>query len=341
MMHKSFKLLSKLSLVILACGAAVSLAQQQQQPAAGGGTSSSSLPLPGQSRQAGMPSTGSLTAVPDDFANLKLTPGFLLNIQVYGDPELSTQSRVDKEGNISMPFIGSVHVGDSTIAEAQTQIQDKLRSGEILTNPQVTVNVEQYAASNVTVLGEVQSPGRRQLLAPHSLLDVIGMAGGETNLAGNLVQIKHVNADGTTASQNYTYTRSSNGDTIRNVEVHPGDTVIVVRAGIVYVLGAVNRPGGYVMQEDGSLNVAQALSLALGTSLQAKISELRVVRHEGDGQLKEIPVSYNDIMKGKQRPMQLQAEDIVYVPVSKIKATFTSGASIVGQTASASIFAVK
>ena len=339
-MHKSFKLLSMLPLVLLICGAAVSQAQQPSAAAEAGSASSLPLNQP-PNRQLGSPATGALTAVPDDFANLKLTPGFLLNIQVYGDPELSTQSRVDKEGNISMPFIGSVHVGDSTIAEAQTQIQDKLRSGEILTNPQVTVNVEQYAASNVTVLGEVQSPGRIQLLAPHSLLDVIGMAGGETNLAGNLVQVKHANADGTTSSQNYTYTRSSNGDTIRNVDVHPGDTVIVVRAGIVYVLGAVNRPGGYVMQEDGSLNVAQALSLALGTSLQAKISELRVVRHEPDGQLKDIPVSYNGIMKGKERPMQLQAEDIVYVPVSKVKAVFTSGASIVGQTASASIFAVK
>ncbi len=337
-MHKSFKLLFTLPMVLLACGAA-SLAQQ---PAPAEGGSSSSLPLTQPTRQApGAPAAGTLTAVPDDFANLKLTPGFLLTIQVYGDPELSTESRVDKEGNISMPFIGSVHVGDSTIAEAQTKIQDKLRSGEILTNPQVTINVEQYAASNVTILGEVQSPGRLQLLAPHSLLDVIGMAGGETNLAGNLVQIKHMNADGTTSTQNYTYTRSSNGDSIRNVNVNPGDTVIVVRAGIVYVLGAVNRPGGYVMQEDGSLNVAQALSLALGTSLQAKISELRVVRHEPDGQLKEIPVSYNDIMKGKERPMQLQAEDIVYVPVSKVKAAFTSGATIVGQTASASIFAVK
>lgn len=337
-MLKSFKLVFALPLVLLTCGAAMCLAQQ---PSPSEGGASSSLPLAGQNRPAVTPATGALTAVPDDFANLKLTPGFLLNIQVYGDPELSTQSRVDKEGNVSMPFIGSVHVGDSTIAEAQTLIQDKLRSGEILTNPQVTVNVEQYAASNVTVLGEVQSPGRIQLLAPHSLLDVIGMAGGETNLAGNLVQIKHVNADGATNSQNYTYTRSSNGDSIRNVEVHPGDTVIVVRAGIVYVLGAVNRPGGYVMQEDGSLNVAQALSLALGTSMQAKISELRVVRHEPDGQLKEIPVSYNGIMKGKERPMALQAEDIVYVPVSKVKALFTSGSAIVGQTASASIYAVR
>jgi polysaccharide biosynthesis/export protein len=325
-----------LPVLLLAGTAQLSVAQQQPIGSSGG---ASTLPLTQPGRQASSPQTGTLTAVPDDFANLKLTPGFLLNVQVYGDPELSTQTRVDKDGNISMPFIGSVHVADCTLAEAQTRIQDKLRTGEILTNPQVTINVEQYAASSITVLGEVQSPGRIQLLAPHSLLDVIGMAGGETNLAGSLVQLKHTNPDGTTTTQNYAYIRSSNGDTIRNVDVHPGDTVIVARAGIVYVLGAVNRPGGYVMQEDGALNVAQALSLALGTSLQAKISELRVVRREPDGQIKEIPISYNGIMKGKQQPMQLMAEDIVYVPVSKVKAALSNGASIIGQTAAASIIA--
>ncbi len=306
--------------------------------------SSSTLPLssPAQRSTPGNSGTtpGTLTAVPEDFSDLKLAPGFLLDVQVYDDPQLSTQVRLDKEGNISMPFIGTVHLEGQTAAAAQQTIQDRLKQAEILTNPQVTVNVQQYTASNVTVLGEVQAPGRLQLLAPHPLLDVLGMAGGETNLAGDTIEIKHAGTSGPVSST-YKYARNSTGNSIRDVMVNPGDTVVVQRAGIVYVFGAVNRPGGYVMQEDGSLNVAQAISLALGTTLQAKVGDMRVVRRSPDGQVREIPVSYKNIADGKEKPIQLEAEDIVYVPVSKVKSIFTAGSTIIGQTASASIYAVK
>jgi polysaccharide export outer membrane protein len=120
--------------------------------------------------------------------------------------------------------------------------------------------------------------------------------------------------------------------------VHPGDTVIVKRAGIVYVLGAVNRPGGYPMQEDGKLNVAQAISMAMGLAMQARTSGLRVVKHGEDGKLIDVPVSYNRMMDGKDVPMELEAGDIVYVPVSKVKAVFNTSSSLIGQTASATIY---
>jgi polysaccharide export outer membrane protein len=247
---------------------------------------------------------------------------------------------VDKDGNVSLPLIGSVHVAGMTIPAAEKAVEDRFRQGEIFKDPQVTLNVEQYASASITVLGEVQNPGRIQLLAPHSLLDVIGMAGGETSLAGNTIEVKSPGKDATAPAINHTYqySRSSNGDSIRDVVIQPGDTVTVTRAGIVYVLGAVNRPGGYLMQEDGKLNVAQALSLAQGTSMQAKTGALRVVRHSPNGQLQEIPVSYDAMMGGKLQPLQLQAEDIVYVPVSKMKSVFTTGASIVGQTGAALIY---
>ncbi len=331
---------------LLLCSAiimAAPLLGQQSGDAAGGGASST-LPLSSSSQRSTPGSSGtagsSLTAVPEDFSDLKLAPGFLLDVQVYDDPQLSTQVRVDKEGNISMPFIGNVHVSGETVAVAQHTIQDRLQEAEILTNPQVTVNVQQYTASNVTVLGEVQAPGRLQLLAAHPLLDVLGMAGGETNLAGDTIEIKHPGSSGPVSSS-YKYARNSPGNSIRDVMVNPGDTVVVERAGIVYVFGAVNRPGGYVMQEDGSLNVAQAISLALGTTLQAKVGDLRVVRRSADGRVQDIPVSYKDISDGKEKPLQLEAEDIVYVPVSKVKSIFTAGSTIIGQTASASIYAVK
>ena len=280
----------------------------------------------------------SMVTVPQDFAALKLAPGFLLNIEVYGEPDLSGHVRIDSEGNISIPFLKSLQVSGDTIVQAQENIQQKFREQAILKNPQVTINVEQFATTSAMVLGEVQYPGRVELLVPHSLLDVIGLTGGETPLAGNEVELKPVGASSVRPASFYHYSRGSDGDAIRNVMVHPGDTVIVKRAGIVYVLGAVNRPGGYAMQEDGELNVAQAISMAQGLAMQARTSALRVVRHGPDGQLVDVPVSYNRMMDGKEAPMTLAAGDIVYVPVSKIKAVFSTSSSLIGQTAAASIY---
>lgn len=284
--------------------------------------------------------SGSLTAIPDDFAEMRLTPGVLLNVAVYNEPELTTQARIDQSGDITLPLIGTIHVEGKTVAEAQKAVQDKYISAEILKHPQVTMNVLQYVNSGVMVLGEVQAPGKYPMLAPHSLLDVIGMAGGETNLAGDTIQVEGP-ARNASSVRTYNYSRGEDEGALRNATVSPGDTVRVKRAGVIYVLGAVYRPGGYVMQENGSLNVAQAVSLAQGTLMQAKIGSIRVIRREPDGTLKDIPIKYKKVMEGKYPPLELQAQDIVYVPVSKVKSIFTAGANIVGETSSAAIYTVR
>ena len=115
----------------------------------------------------------------------------------------------------------------------------------------------------------------------------------------------------------------------------PGETVTVKRAGIVYVLGGVTRPGGYLMQEDGDLNVTQALALAYGTTMPAAVGSMRLIRKKDDGQVEEIPIPYRAIVKGKVAPLQLQAEDVIYVPISKIKATLD--ASLVNSGVAAAV----
>jgi polysaccharide export outer membrane protein len=118
--------------------------------------------------------------------------------------------------------------------------------------------------------------------------------------------------------------------------VLPGDTVTVKRAGIVYVLGAVTRPGGYLMQEDGDLNVTQALALAYGTTMPAAVGSMRLIRKQDDGRVEEIAIPYGDIVKGKVAPPRLQAEDVIYVPVSKIKVVLTQ--SLLNTAAQAAIY---
>jgi polysaccharide export outer membrane protein len=264
-----------------------------------------------------------------------LAPGFLLDVQVFDEPELSGTVRVSEHGDINLPLIGSIHVAGETLPQVEAGLVSKFREMKILLQPQVTLNIEQYAGSKITVLGEVQNPGRVDLLTSRSLDDVLSRVGGETITAGNVIQIKRI-ADGVQHTETIHYVRSEGTDKLRDVMIQPGDTVIVPRAGIVYVLGAVGKPGGYVMQEDGKLDVIQAISLADGTNINAAIGSVRIVRKGPNESLQEIHVPFRDITKGKAAPIQLESEDIVYVPVSKLKTALA--ASLVTSASSAAIY---
>jgi len=265
-----------------------------------------------------------LTPVPEDFASLKIAPGFLLAMEVYDTPEYSLELRVDPNGNVSVPLAGNVHLGDLTLSAASEKLAAALRDGKILNDPRVNLNIEEYAGTEVTVLGEVHSPGRVEMLAPKHLDDVIAMAGGETEFAGKIIEVRHA-AGVEPRSVTIQYSRNSDNHVLSDTVVRPGDTVTVKRAGIVYVLGAVTRPGGYVMQQDGDLDVTQALSLAYGTTMAASTGPMRLISKIDDGKVEEIPLNYHDIVKGKVPPPQLQAEDVIYVPVSKAKVILASG----------------
>jgi len=276
------------------------------------------------------------TIVPRDLSALRIEPGDLLSVSVFDTPEFTNSYRVDPAGDLTIPLCGKVNVRGLTLPEAAKRLEAALKDGQILTQPQVNVDVQQYAGQYVTVTGEVGSPGRVALIAPTSLGEILAEAGGETPLAGAHIKIRR-GADDAAPEEEVPYSRSKSTPETASILVRPGDSVFIPRAGIVYVLGAVNRPGGYLMQEDGKLNVAQALALSGGTVLQANTGGLRVIRRNPDGTVLDFPLSYKGIAKGTQTPLILQAQDIVYVPMSKIKATFSSASGIISAAASTAI----
>ena len=302
-----------------------------------GGTSSFDQ-KPGLSGNTGRRQLSSpLSVIPEDFAKLKLAPGFLLSMEVYDTPELSSDLRVDAGGNVTIPMIGKVHVQGETVPEVAAAIQKLLFDGKILNNPQVTINIVQYAAENVTVIGEVHNPGRVQLIAPHTLAEVIAEAGGETEYAGSSVEILRPDpVTAHTSTVTVHYSRNNADSSVGQFMVMPGDTLTVRRAGIVYVLGAVNRPGGFVMQENGKLDVTQAIALAYGTAPQASIGTIRLIRKIEDGKVREIDIPLGEIQRGKQASPPLLAEDVLYVPVSKMKTALSS--ALLTSAATAAIY---
>lgn len=307
---------------------------------------SPSLPQSGVPSSTGKTPSGnqapgqSPSVLPKDFSEFLIEPGDLLSLNIYDAPELSNSYRVDAAGELTLPLCGKVSVRGLTLTEAARHIEAALKDGQILVRPQVNVDVVQYAGQYVTVTGEVGSPGRVQVIAPAKLGEILAEAGGLTPLAGARVKIRH-GADEASAEEEVPYSRSQGNRETAAILVRPGDTIIVPRAGIIYVLGAVNKPGGYVMQEDGKLNVAEALALSGGTLVQANTGGLRVIRRNPDGTVLDFPLSYDRVMKGTQTPLQLQAQDIVYVPMSKAKSMFASTQGIISQAADSAIISVR
>jgi polysaccharide export outer membrane protein len=277
-----------------------------------------------------------LAVVPADFAKLKLAPGFLVSLNVLDDPDFAGAFRIDEQGDIALPVLGTMHIAGATVSEARLQIAKRLLEEKILKDPQVELSILEYSATEVTLIGEVASPGKYPLLVSRKLVDVLALAGGTTITAGNEIQITPGDPGADPVLVHYS--RSTNPRAVENVLVHPGDTVQVKRAGIVYVLGAVMRPGGYVMQEEGTLTVLQAISMANGTAMTASTGTIHLLRHNDDGTELDIALPYKKMTKGKRGDVRLQATDVLYVPTSATKAVLTDSQGILASAASASIY---
>jgi polysaccharide export outer membrane protein len=325
---------SLLSAVVTMPGMAQMAGAQSTQPLTGAGSATST-------NKAAMAGQGMAPVVlPKDFSEIRIQPGDLLSVNVYDTPELSDAYRVDPQGDLTLPLCGKVKVQGLTAPEAARLLEATLKDAQVLNRPQVNVDVQQYAGQYVFVLGEVGSPGRVTVIAPTRLSEILAQVGGLTPVAGTRIKIRH-GADDAAPEMDVPYSRSESNQQAGSILVRPGDTVLVPRAGIVYVLGAVFHPGGYLMQEDGKLNVAEALALSGGTVLQAKTNGLRVIRRNPDGTVLDFALSYDGIAKGSQTPLELQAQDIIYVPMSKVKAAFSDATSILSAATSAAIYTVR
>ncbi|MGA7886393.1 MAG: polysaccharide biosynthesis/export family protein [Acidobacteriaceae bacterium] len=268
--------------------------------------------------------------------SLLIGPGDLLHVSFLREPELDQHVRVLDSGNIALSLAGQVPVQGLTPAAAALRIADRYRDGKFLLHPVVAVFVEEYATEMVTVLGQVQHPGNVHLDSPRTLIDVLAMAGGLTDIADRHIVIQR----GGPGGERLHIFLSNGADAALNANtlVRPGDTVLVPKAGIVYVLGDVARPGGYVMQNDSRMTVLQAVALASGTSKTASEKRIRLVRNV-DGITQSITLPLREMERGREPDVPLQANDILYVPFSFVRNLSLGIADITGAASSALIYA--
>ena len=269
--------------------------------------------------------------------SLLIGPGDLLHVQVFDTPELEQKSaRVTDAGELPLLLGGNVKVDHLTPAEAARSIEKALVDGHFLLRPQVTVTVEEYATQKVSVLGEVKTPGAYAISTPRSVLDVLTLAGGLTELADRKILIQR---KGTSEKAPYFVSNKADVAMDTAVRINPGDTLYVPKAGIVYVLGDVKTPGGYTMtNNEAQLSVLQLVARAGGTNNSAVPSHARLMRKTGESSFTETPLQLSAMQKGKQQDQFLQPGDIVYVPFSYLRNFGLQGSGLVASASSAAIY---
>jgi polysaccharide export outer membrane protein len=270
--------------------------------------------------------------------SLLIGPGDFLHVQVFDTPELDQHSRVNDAGELPLALGGNAKVGGLTPAQASRVIEDVLQNGHFLLHPRVLVTVEEFATQKVSVLGEVKTPGAFAINTPRSVLDVLTLAGGLTDFADRKVLIER--SGGTEKGEKIPYFLSNQAGVAMDtsVKVNPGDTILVPRAGIVYVIGDVARPGGYTMtNNEAQISVLELVARAGGTNHSAVPSHAKLIRKSNGGYV-EIPLPLSAMQKGNRADLPLQADDIIYVPFSYLRNFGMQTSGLVASAASAAIY---
>lgn len=263
--------------------------------------------------------------------------GDVLDVEVFGTPQLSMPSaRVDSSGDVNLPVIGMVHVAGFNAVGAAVHIEDALRKQGLMLAPHVTVSVLEFAAEGATVLGQVNAPGVYPTRGEHRLLDMIAFAGGLRPTAGKVVSIIHRD-DPRHPVRIILASSTKYLSSQRNPDIEPGDTVIVGRAGVIYILGDVGRPGAYMINNNEPISLMQAISLAGGWRPNASLSGALLIRKVPGGH-KELKLDLKHIVRGKQADVRVRNDDILYVPSSFGKTLATQGMQSIMTTAQALVY---
>lgn len=262
--------------------------------------------------------------------------GDLISVSVYDAPELNQDVRVEASGTVHLALLGDVKVTDMQPDAFAHVLEADLKSRGLINAPHVTVAIKEFTTQGVTIEGEVQRPGLYPVYSARNIVDVLALAGGVTANADAEVTIQRHGTD----TREVVDLPQSNANRVMSsdVRVYPGDTIIVPRAGITYVLGNVTRPGGYIMHDNGKMTVLQAISEAQGLSRDASDSHVILLRKTADG-TETTPIQLKAMMRGKIPDVPLQSGDIVFVPSSGLKSFGTNTAGIFASVSGAALYA--
>jgi polysaccharide export outer membrane protein len=248
----------------------------------------------------------------------------VLEIEAYNVEELKKTVRVNSMGEIALPLVGIIKAEGMTIPELEKKITDKLLE-KYVEETVVTVFVKEYRSQKISVFGAVEKPQIYAVSGQSYLIDMLAMAGGLTKEAGNLCYVIRPKVHNPQSRSAETIIIDLNellinGNVNLNLPVFAGDVINVPKGGVVFVDGAVKKPGVFNMQ--GKTTLIQAIAMAEGLNSGAQPDEIRILRDNGKGERDVIPVNYDAVRKGKNPDILLVDNDIVIVPKAGVKNFF-------------------
>ena len=312
-----------------------SLIAAQDQPRSG------HLQVPPSGAEASLPLSAHVDPAPSNYI---LGPDDQITLFVSDLDEISNKPmRIDMRGDLTLPLAGRVHAAGFTADQLESEITDRLT--KYLRNPEVVVSITDFRSQPISILGAVMQPGVHQLLGHKTLFEVLSEAGGLRPDAGNTVKITRNLKWGeiplpdakTDPTGQFSIASISSKSIMEatnpaeNIAIKPDDVISVPKADLVYCIGSVHKPGGFVLGQDESLSALQVLSLAEGLDAKAAADKAKIMRAvPGSATRTEIPVNLKQLMAGKAPDLPLKSDDILFVPNSAAK-------SVAARTAEAAL----
>jgi polysaccharide export outer membrane protein len=264
---------------------------------------------------------------------------------VNADEFSATPVRIDNDGQVTLPFVGRIELAGLTVTDAEKQLTDQL--SKFIQHPQIQLNVVESHSQPVSVFGAVRNPGSYQLEGRKTLAEILSMAGGLRPDAGKTLKLTRRTAWGPIplpasdqrTTGDITVAEINVEELVRgraafaDIEVRPHDVISVSQADLVYVVGQVRKPGGFVMTGSGDFTVLQALSMAEGLDRTAAPKKAMILRKQGSSGRIEVPVDLERIMSGRAPDTPLRSEDVLFVPNNTAKSAGMKTLDVIVQTA--------
>jgi polysaccharide export outer membrane protein len=246
--------------------------------------------------------------------DFRLGPGDLINVRIFLVSDYTATVRLDQNGIGQLPLIGSVPLSGLSVREAQALIGQRLREGQFYRQPEVIIQVVQTVNGTALITGEMR--GEVPVTMQRSLREVLLTAGGLPANASHTIKIvRHGQKDPIVVNLGTDLASSTTAD----IPVLPHDIIQVTRASVVYVFGAFARQGALPLDQATPLTLLQCAALSGGINFEGKYEDLRIIRTYGNDR-KFVNVDIKKIREGKAPDPVLQANDIVYLPTSDMKA---------------------
>jgi polysaccharide export outer membrane protein len=229
-------------------------------------------PASATAAQAPPPAAASAPSSDDTSQTYILGPSDVIEVSVLGRPDFTTKGRIGEDGNLKLPYLGSVKVSDRTAAQLSDDLAKALLAGGYYVHPIVKVDIVSYASRYVTVLGNVTTPGLVPVDRPYRLSEIMARVGGVKETGADYVVFRPKQG----AERHISIEALATGDLNEDPYVSPGDKIYSPEAELFYVSGQVKSPGGYPMKPN--LTMRMAVSRAGGVTDAGSLSSITVTR---------------------------------------------------------------